>query len=314
MGIYDREYYRGETRGVGWFTTTPVCKTIILINVLVFLLQELGTVREASLFDAFAATSHGVLYQGKVWQLLTAAFLHANLIHLLLNMYFLWVVGRELEPMYGPRDFLALYLSAAVFSTLGWAVWSEWVTHSPAPMVGASGAVFAVVVLYALYYPRRELLFMFVIPMEVWVFVGLLVASQVFLMLKGTESRTAVEAHVAGALYGYLFKRFDLRWSQMPWNRVRRPRLRVVPADPPRDRDREKPSARPTLGPTWSSNTASSPKPAAAAVVPEEQLDAKLDEVLAKIAREGRGGLTEEENRVLQEASRRARNRRSDRP
>ena len=48
-------------------------------------------------------------------------------------------------------------------------------------------------------------------------------------------------------------------------------------------------------------------------MLPEEQLDARLDEVLAKIAREGRGGLTEEENRILQEASRRARNRRSDR-
>ena len=70
-----------------------------------------------------------------------------------------------------------------------------------------------------------------------------------------------------------------------------------------------------TAGPTWSSEpaTASVSKPAASGAVPEEQLDAKLDEVLAKIAREGRNGLTDDENRVLQEASRRARNRRSDR-
>jgi membrane associated rhomboid family serine protease len=308
MGIYDREYYRGETRGAEWFSTTPVCKTIILTNVLVFLLQGLGVVKEESLLQAFEATSYGILHQGKLWQLLTATFLHADVVHLILNMYFFWIVGRELEPMYGAKDFTVLYLSAGIFSTLGWAVCTE-LAGSDARMIGASGAVFAVVVLYTLFYPRRELLFMFVIPMEMWIFVGLLVGFQVYMMLRGVESRTAVEAHVAGALYGYLFKRFDLRWSRMPWNRVRRPRLRVVPADPPR----EKPSMRPSAGPTWSSNAASSPKPAAAAVVPEEQLDARLDEVLAKIAREGRGGLTDEENRVLQEASRRARNRRSDR-
>ena len=76
---------------------------------------------------------------------------------------------------------------------------------------------------------------------------------------------------------------------------------------------REKPAPRANPGPTWSPNPASASKPTSTAVLPEEQLDAKLDEVLSKIAREGRAGLTEEENRVLEEASRRARNRRSDR-
>jgi hypothetical protein len=68
--------------------------------------------------------------------------------------------------------------------------------------------------------------------------------------------------------------------------------------------------------PSWTSASvgSSSSKSAPVSVLPEEQLDARLDEVLAKIAREGRGGLTEEELRVLQEASRRARIRRSDRP
>jgi hypothetical protein len=68
-----------------------------------------------------------------------------------------------------------------------------------------------------------------------------------------------------------------------------------------------------STGPTWSSEPASVSKPAATAVFPEEQLDARLDEVLAEIAREGRGGLTDDDNRVLQEASARARNRRSER-
>jgi membrane associated rhomboid family serine protease len=310
MGIYDREYYRGETRGSGWFSTSPVCRAIITINVAVFVLEHLNVLPEPLVWKWLAATSDGIFKQGRVWELLTATFIHFDLIHLIVNMYFFWVFGHEIEAMYGPRDFLALYLSAAVFSTLGWAVVDASSPGQHVPMIGASGAVFAVTALYALFYPRRELLFMFVIPLEVWMLVGLLIAFDAYVLLSGRETTTAVAAHLAGAGYGYLYRRFDLRWSRLPWGRGRRPRLRIVSADPPR----EKPANRPSAGATWSPNTASASKPASSAVVvSEEQLDARLDEVLAKIAREGRAGLTEEENRILQEASRRARNRRSDR-
>lgn len=313
MGIYDREYYRGETRGAGLFASTPVCKAIILVNVGLYLLEELHVVDRGSLRTYFAAHSGAIFRQGHVWQLLTAAFLHADLYHLLINMYFLWVVGREMEAMYGPRDFLALYLSAAALSTLGWAALDAF-TPDPGTMIGASGAVIAVAVVYTLFYPRREVLFMFVIPVEMWVLMSVFVGFQFYLMLRpGVDMRTAVEAHLAGAAYGYLFKRFDLRWSKLPWSGVRRPRLRIVSADPPREKPVVRPSTSAGAGPTWAANPASVAKPASTAVVPEEQLDAKLDEVLAKIAREGRAGLSEDENRVLQEASRRARNRRSDR-
>ena len=74
------------------------------------------------------------------------------------------------------------------------------------------------------------------------------------------------------------------------------------------DRDRGHPARAGSAARGWARKSSS------VSVLPEEQLDARLDEVLAKIAREGRGGLTEEDHRVLQEASRRARNKRSDRP
>ena len=86
------------------------------------------------------------------------------------------------------------------------------------------------------------------------------------------------------------------------------PRLRLVVPEP----KREAPAVRPTVGPSWSAEPATSSRSAPTAVVPEEQLDARLDEVLAKIARDGgKSGLTEEEHYILQEASRRARDRRS---
>ena len=310
MGIYDREYYRGESRGAGWFATIPVTKTIVLINVLVFLACHFHFV-DTELVDTWlTARSTDIFRRGFVWELLTATFVHYDLFHVLGNMLFLWFVGREMEAMYGGKDFLAFYLSAAVVSTLVWAA-SDSATHGHHNMLGASGAVVAVVVLYALYYPRREIMLMFVIPVEMWLVVVIFVAFDLFTYLSPTRvSNKAVEAHLAGAAFGYLYKRFDLRWSHLPVFRARRPRLRVIPAEP-----REKAAPRAASGTTWSSNVASAAKPSAStAVLPEEQLDARLDEVLAKIAREGKGGLTEEENRVLQEASLRARNRRSDRP
>ena len=122
MGIYDREYYRGETRGSGWLTgAAPACKTIILINVVAFfLVQHLPRPRRL-VRGLPRASSRRIFDHGRVWELLTATFLHAGPFHLLWNMLFLWMVGREMESIYGSRDFVALYLSAAVISTLGWA-------------------------------------------------------------------------------------------------------------------------------------------------------------------------------------------------
>jgi hypothetical protein len=110
-----------------------------------------------------------------------------------------------------------------------------------------------------------------------------------------------------------VYKQLDLRWSKLTSGRFRffRPRLRIfspVPYEPGRSR---------SPNTSWTSSSAGGggkPASASVSVLPEDQLDARLDEVLAKIAREGRTGLTEEELRVLQEASRRARIRRSDRP
>ena len=314
MGIYDREYYRGESHGPGWLSgTAPACKTLILINVLAYFLQQVLPGEFVN--DYLAASSNGIFRHGRVWELLTATFLHGNPFHILWNMLFLWMVGREMESFYGTRDFVAMYLGAALFSTLGWAVLEAAASPRHAlmgsnVMMGASGAVMAVVVVYALYYPRREVLLFFVLPVEMWLLVVVFLGYQVWLFLSpGAESKVAVASHLSGAMYGYLFKHFDLRWSRFSWRRIRRPRLRIVTPEPS-----EKGGMPRSSGPNWSPNSATVSKPSiTTAVLPEEQLDAKLDEVLAKIAREGREGLSEEENRVLQEASRRARNRRSDR-
>ncbi len=214
MGIYDREYYRGETRGIAWFAgPAPVVRTIILINVLVFILQQL--LDKSFVNDELAASSEAIFEHGKLWQLLTATFLHGSPFHLLWNMLFLWMVGREMESFYGSRDFLAMYLGAAVVSTFGWAVLDAISQrsdplHLPSVMIGASGAVMAVVVVYALYYPHREVLLFFVLPVEMWLLVIVFLSYQLLLFLRpGSGNKVAVASHLTGALYGYLYKHFD---------------------------------------------------------------------------------------------------------
>src|SRR5262245_46367687 len=109
MGIYDREYYRGETSGSAWLTgQTPACTAIIIINVVVFFLIRDIPERSDDLYSMLEASSRGIFQQGRIWQLVTATFLHSNhdTFHLVWNMVFLWFFGREVESLYGSRDFL----------------------------------------------------------------------------------------------------------------------------------------------------------------------------------------------------------------
>jgi membrane associated rhomboid family serine protease len=308
MGIYDREYYRGETRGSAWFSgASPVCNALIAINVAVFVLQNLAKLPPEFIHTNFAASVEETFRNYKIWQLLTATFFHGDIWHLFGNMLFFWIVARDMEPLYGSRDFLAFYLSAGIFSSLIWLLFAL-VSHQPGSMIGASGAVTAVVALFTMYYPKREIIFMF-IPMPMWMVLTIFLVLPLFNILNGGITNVAVEAHLAGAGFAFLFKQFDLRWSRLVPGRLTRPRLRIF-SPPPREttRSRSSGSSRSTA------SVGSSPRAPSVSVIPEEQLDARLDEVLAKIAREGRSGLTEEELRVLQEASRRARIKRSDRP
>ena len=316
MGIYDREYYRDKTRGSGWLTgAAPACKAIILINVAAFVLQKLF---DPAFDNLFQATSSQIFGKFQVWRLLTATFLHdgSDPWHILMNMLFLWMVGREMEAFYGTRDFVAFYVSAAVVSTLAWALSDRLqVGSNHFPMIGASGAVMATVVLYTLYYPRREVI-LFIFPVEMWFLLVLYLGSDLLHFLSAPRAPVAYASHLGGAVFGYLFKTADLRLSTLEkWaKQQRRPKLRIVSPET-REASPTPATVRPSVGPSWTPSVASTAttRPAPVFVIPEEQIDEKLDEILIKIARDGRDSLNDEDNRILDEASRRARNRRSER-
>jgi membrane associated rhomboid family serine protease len=316
MGIYDREYYRDSTRGSGWFSgVAPACKAILIINVVVFLILWLD--REGGLLRWLYLTTPDLFQRGQIWRLVTAAFVHVDPWHLILNLLFLWIVGRDMESLHGPRDFTAMYLTAGVVGNLCWAVFTRFVMGTEGAVYGASGAVWGAVVLYTLYYPTREILLFGILPLPMWLLATLYLGLDLLHLWQQLQGRQtapiAFAAHLGGAGYGALFKIYDLRWSRLiaAISRSRRPKFRVVrPEKYEADRDFAIGGG---LAKSVSASPASRPSPTVLQSQTEEVLEARLDEILAKIAREGRASLTEEEHRVLQEASQRARAKRSDR-
>ena len=125
-----------------------------------------------------------------------------------------------MESLYGSRDFMAFYLVGRRRQhALAWAVIQALSPHEGV-MLGRSGAVMAVLTLYTLYYPRREILFFF-IPMPMWV---LLV---IYLVYRSStcqrQDSSPIESHLAGAAFACAFKQFDLRWSRLISGRFRSP-------------------------------------------------------------------------------------------
>src|SRR5438105_449208 len=115
MGIYDRDYYRRDAGGTfgGFAAPGKICRWLILANVVAFIVQLSGLGGQFT--NLFVLDVNAVL-RGEVWRLVTYAFLHsvAAIEHIIMNLLVLWMFGRAVEDIYGPKEFLGLYLVAAL--------------------------------------------------------------------------------------------------------------------------------------------------------------------------------------------------------
>src|SRR5579872_3174442 len=221
MGVYDRDYYRNDPPGGRLMGgVAPICKWLIAINVIVFVLQLLtsDSPHSSLVGDWLQMSSVRVMRHWEVWRLVTYSFCHAqdDLMHLVGNMWFLWIVGANVEPIYGPREFLRFYLTGAFVSALGFMAFELFMRRS-SPMLGASGAVMAATMLCAMYYPSMKILVMFVLPVELRWLVPMYIAFDMYPVLQdlggvGARDGVAHIAHLAGLAYGFLYKYFDLRY------------------------------------------------------------------------------------------------------
>jgi len=216
------------------------------------------------------------------WQCLTAGFAHSpdNFQHILFNMLVLFFLGRDVEQVYGPGEFLRLYLTLVAFASAVWIAVNN-LLGAPGHVgaYGASGAVTGVVILYALIFPRRTLLLFFIIPIPAWVF-GLLVV--VLDMLGASQigegdSNVAYSMHLAGAAFAFAYHRAGWNLSRLGQSLVgrislrRKPCLRVHRPEEPQ---------------------------------PPSNLNVEVDRILEKIYREGESALSAQERKTLEAASR----------
>lgn len=269
-----RPYYE---RSIG-ARIPPVCKMLLIVTVAVFLAHALA----AKFFlpppgphapdpvTAFLGLSPERLFGSfYIWQLLTYIFLHSrhHIFHILFNMLFLYWFGRDIETRFGSRRFLAFYLTAGAFAGLAYCASRAF--SEVGIVIGASGAIMAILVVYAIYFPNRMILFMFMFPMRIRNFVLLMVGLDLYMTLMHSGNGVATVAHLGGAAYGVLYIKF---WPAVSACLIRRQR---------RQQQRRQ--------------------------IREQDEDSRLDAVLDKVHREGLPSLSRREKDFLVRMSRRKR-------
>lgn len=186
-------------------------KFLLITNGLIFIFQILFN-QASGFFALFGLTPSLVLGKGMVWQLATYMFLHANFMHILLNSIALYFFGTDVEREMGTRNFCILYFFTGVGAGLCTLVLSP---TSIIPTVGASGAIFGILMAYAILFPNRivTLLLFFVLPIQMRarylaIFFGLI--EVLFLLSERGQSGIARVAHLGGLLFGYLYMRYEI--------------------------------------------------------------------------------------------------------
>lgn len=189
------------------FTLPPVTQALIIANALVFFA---GSALGSSLLSSLALWPLGAQFMP--WQVLTYAFVHANLPHLLFNMFGVYMFGSDIERVWGPRRYLIYYLVCALSAAAAQILVSS-VTGAYYPTVGASGAVFGLLLAFAMVFPNRIVVPLIPpIPMRAPVFVALYGLLELVLGVTGTQAGVAHFAHLGGLAGGFLFMRLQRRW------------------------------------------------------------------------------------------------------
>jgi membrane associated rhomboid family serine protease len=186
-------------------------RLLIGLNVAVFLLEAItgpGLFAKFALWPVghFDVAQFDTPVGFKVWQLITCGFLHANFLHLAINMYALWMFGSDVERTLGPRHYLTLYFASLLSSSVTQLLVVSMMTSTGVyPTIGASGAIFGVLLAFGILFPRRTIVLLIPpIPMPAIVFVILYALLELFSGVFGTDQGVAHFAHLGGMIGAYL--------------------------------------------------------------------------------------------------------------
>ncbi len=295
MGIYDRDYYQGdELRPLRPWDNRSMVTLLILVNAAVYLANFLFFRRALDgwgLMDLLALHSDSLYHPLQWYRFVSYGFAHdpRSIFHILFNMLTLYFLGRNVEDKYGKWEFFRFYMATIVVCGLVWALLRLGQGAAPAAVLGASGAVTAVAMLFVYSFPQATLYLYGAIPVKAWLLGVIIIVTNVF----SSSTLVATDVHLVGAAFAtaYFFGKWNFSgsadWLSGMQTRVKQHRrgLKI---------HREGPVA---------------PHSSAAAPSPTKD-EAESDRILEKIHREGADSLTAGERRFLERYSREIREKR----
>jgi len=182
---------------------TPIVKQLLRINVIVFIItyflheMNIPVVENFVLFPMQSENFH-------IYQLVSYMFLHSSVLHIVFNMLGLVTFGPEIEERFGSKKFLNIYLLMGVISGLSHVLFIN------NPVLGASGAIWGIMMIYALYNPNHVFNLYFIIPVKAKYIISVFFTIELYLAIIGSNDGVSHIAHVGGALTGllvYIFNR-----------------------------------------------------------------------------------------------------------
>ena len=203
---------------------TNAIKVLVSVNFGIFVLQTLSNA-EGLFFPLFGLVPRMVWSELMIWQPFTYLFFHGGIWHVLINMFVLWMFGSELERLWGKSHFLKFYFVTGIGSGLLTMLFS---LQSITPIVGASGAVYGVLLAYGLTYPNRQIYLYGIIPIKsIWFVIG--IGMIAFMSSFNNISQVSHITHLSGMLIGYLMLKRPVEWRSL-WFYIRKRTLeyRVV--------------------------------------------------------------------------------------
>lgn len=264
------------------YALTPWVKRLLIANVVAFMLTY--AIGQDLVFSWFAFAPSAILT--RPWGALTYMFLHGDIWHLLVNMLVLFFFGPPLESKWGSQQFVKYYLICG----LGGVALSF--LFAPYWIVGASAAIYGLMLAFALNWPNAPIYIWGIFPVKAKWMVGFLFVVGLMSAVGGADSGVAHFAHLGGIITGFLYLKSDWRPGRAQTRKGRGARVRrmaIVPREKGTAEARERDKAR-------SERDTS-----------DETILDEVDRILDKISAEGMGSLTSEERRVLDEVSRRHR-------
>lgn len=245
---------------------TPVIKNLIIFNVSFFLVQEILQIDWFHIMGLVPA----LVWKGWIWQLFTYMFLHGSFFHIAINMLILWMFGSELERLWGPREFLKYYFITGIGAALCTVIVNP---SSGIPTIGASGAVYGLLLAYRLTFPNAIIYLYFILPIKAKYFVIIFGVLEFFASLRPSSDMVAHLAHLGGMIFGLIYLKKDdfLKLIARTLKKKAKKRQAVK-----MQREYEE----------------------------EEKIRAEVDDLLDKINRIGLENLSKQEKKRLDEASR----------